>query len=108
MRRTRSGSLVALVLGAVLGVAAGCGPIDDDFGDPVPNTPAPLSNRVCYTDADCTGNACCGKGTNPTHVQDGPNCSGVRCDGSCPANGLDCGRCLVICRDSRCEAACQG
>ncbi len=104
MRRTRSGSLIALALGAVLGVAAGCGPVDDDFGD----NPAPLSNRVCYTDSDCTGNACCGQGTNPTHVQDGPNCSGVRCDGACPVNGLDCGRCLVICRDSRCEAACQG
>ena len=104
MRRTRSVPLSALVLGAVLGLAAGCGPIDpDDFGD----SPTPLSNRICYSDADCTGNACCGEGTNPTHVQDGPNCSNVRCTGSCPANGLDCGRCLVICRDSRCEAACR-
>jgi hypothetical protein len=105
MRRIRSGSLVALALGAVLGVAVGCGPIDDDS---ITETPAPLSNRVCYQDSDCTGNACCGKGTNPTHVLDGPNCSGVRCDGVCPANGIECGRCVVICRDSRCQAACQG
>jgi hypothetical protein len=104
MRRTRSVPLTALVLGAVLGLAAGCGPIDADFGE----TPEPLSNRVCYRDSDCTGNACCGLGTNPTHVQDGPNCANVRCDGSCPVDRLDCGRCLVICRDSRCEAACSG
>ena len=103
MRRTRSVPLTAFVLGAVLGLAAGCGPIDADFGE----TPEPLSNRVCYRDSDCTGNACCGEGTNPTHVQDGPNCTNVRCDGSCRVDGLDCGRCLVICRDSRCEAACS-
>ncbi len=103
MRRTRSVSLAALALGAVLGGLVGCGPVDSDFGD----IPEPLSNRVCYQDSDCTGNACCGEGTNPTHVQDGPNCSNVRCDGTCPVNGIDCGRCLVICRDSRCEAACQ-
>ena len=104
MRRTRSVPLVALVLGAVLGLAAGCGLIDDDFGD----NPEPLSNRVCYQDSDCTGSACCGLGTRPTHVLDGPNCSNVRCTNDCPADGLDCGRCYVFCRDSRCEAACQG
>jgi hypothetical protein len=104
MSRTRSVPPAALVLGVALGMAAGCGPIDDPGFD----TPTPLSNRVCYQDSDCTGNACCGLGTQPTHVQDGPDCSGVQCDGSCPENGLDCGRCLVICRDSRCEAACQG
>ncbi|PTL78389.1 hypothetical protein [Vitiosangium sp. GDMCC 1.1324] len=103
MCRTRSVSL-ALALGAMLTLAAGCGPVDPNFG----NIPTPLSDRTCYTDADCTGNACCGEGTNPTHVQDGPDCSGVRCNGSCPVNGLDCGRCYVYCRDSRCEAACQG
>ena len=43
------------------------------------NNPTPLSNRICYKDADCVGNACCGLGTNPTHVQDGPDCSSVRC-----------------------------
>ena len=105
MRRTRPSLLRALLLGGALSLAAGCEPIDlDDLDD----TPAPLSDRVCYRDEDCTGNACCGRGTRPTHVQDGPNCSGVRCGGECPANGLDCGRCLVICRDSRCEAACSG
>lgn len=104
MRRTRSVSLSALVQGAVLGWAAGCGPVGTDFGD----NPTPLSNRICYQDSDCTGNACCGLGTHPTHVRDGPDCGNVRCDNSCPKNGLDCGRCLVICRDSRCEAACRG
>lgn len=104
MRRTRSVSLSALVLGAVLGWAAGCEPTDPGSG----NNPAPLSNRICYQDSDCMGNACCGLGTNPTHVQDGPDCGNVRCTNDCPVNGLDCGRCLVICRDSRCEAACQG
>ncbi|QRN99867.1 hypothetical protein JRI60_12970 [Archangium violaceum] len=104
MHRTRSVPLAALVLGAVLGWAAGCGPVEGDFGV----APEPLSNRVCYNDSDCTGNACCGEGTNPTHVQDGPNCSNVRCSGTCPVNGIECGRCLVICRDSRCEAACSG
>jgi hypothetical protein len=83
---------------------AGCEPVDLDFG----NIPVSESDRVCYSDADCTGNACCGLGTRPTHVQDGPNCSGVRCGGDCPEDGLDCGRCTVICRDSRCAAACQG
>ncbi|WNG34664.1 hypothetical protein F0U60_14120 [Archangium minus] len=104
MRRTRSVSFAALVLGAVLAMTTGCGPVEQDFGD----SPAPLSNRICYTDADCTGNACCGLGTNPTHVLDGPNCSGVRCTGDCPVDRIDCGRCYVFCRDSRCEAACQG
>ncbi len=104
MRRTRSVPLTALALGAVLTMAAGCGPVDADFGE----TPVPLSNRTCYTDADCTGNACCGLGSNPTHVLDGPSCSGVRCTSGCPENGLDCGRCIVYCRESRCEAACSG
>ncbi len=105
MRRTRFPLPRALLLGGVLSLAAGCEPIDlDDFGA----SPPPLSNRVCYDNDDCTGNACCGLGTNPTHVQDGPNCAGVRCSGNCPEDGLDCGRCLVICRDSRCEAACSG
>ena len=102
MRRTRSVSITVLALGTLLGMAAGCGPVETNFDEP----PAPLSNRICYTDADCTGNACCGLGTNPTHVQDGPNCTNVRCTNDCPVNGLDCGRCLVICRNSRCEAAC--
>ncbi|MET0403408.1 MAG: hypothetical protein ABW123_13430 [Cystobacter sp.] len=105
MPRTRVSFSAALVLGAVLSLLPGCEPVDlGDFGD----TPDPLSNRVCYRDADCMGNACCGEGSRPTHVQDGPNCAGVRCDGTCPGDGLDCGRCVVICRESRCSAACQG
>jgi len=104
MCRTHSVSRTALVLGAVLALLSGCEPVDLDFGE----TPTPESNRVCYIDSDCTGNACCGLGTRPTHVEDGPSCANVRCAGDCPENGLDCGRCLVICRESRCEAACQG
>lgn len=106
MRRTRSLSLSALALGAMLSLLAGCEPVDLD---PLPgDAPAPLSQRTCYQDSDCTGNACCGRGTNPTHVEDGPDCSDVRCNGQCPPDGIDCGRCLVICRNSRCEAACSG
>jgi len=104
MRRTRVVTGVALVVGAVLGFVAGC----DLPEELVEDVPAPLSNRVCYSDRDCTANACCGLGTNPTHVQDGPDCSQVRCDGSCPAGSIDCGRCIPVCRDSRCVAACQG
>jgi hypothetical protein len=105
MRRPRRSSLVALVLGVALGWAAGCDPGNGDgFGD----TPPPLSERVCYGDEDCTANRCCGLGTNPTHVLDGPDCGGVRCDGSCPPGSIDCGRCIPVCRDSRCEAACTG
>ena len=104
-RRTRFASRAVLVLGAVLSLAAGCEPVDlGDFG----GIPTPESDRTCYQDSDCTGNACCGEGTRPTHVQDGPNCSAVKCTGTCPANGLDCGRCFVVCRESRCAAACQG
>jgi hypothetical protein len=105
MRRFPSSPRAALVLGALSWLLSGCEPVDlGDFGD----IPQPASNRTCYTDADCTGNACCGRGTQPTHVEDGPDCSNVRCGGECPEDGLDCGRCTVICRESRCSAACQG
>ena len=105
MRRSRPSARRALALGALLWSVSGCEPVDlGEFG----GIPQPESNRTCYTDADCTGNACCGLGTRPTHVQDGPDCSSVRCGGDCPDNGLECGRCTVYCRESRCSAACQG
>lgn len=102
MRRPRFAPLAALVLGAALGFAAGCEPID-----PIGDIPVGLSDTVCYRDSDCAPNGCCGEGTNPTHVSEAPNCSGVRCTGTCAANSIDCGRCIAVCRDSRCAAACQ-
>ena len=105
MLRARSPLRAALVLGAVLSWTSGCEPVDaSGFGD----IPASLSNRICYADSDCTGNACCGQGTNPTHVEDGPDCSNVRCTGECPVDSIDCGRCLVLCKDAHCAAACSG
>ena len=102
MRPPRLGSLVALALRAALGFVAGCEPID-----PPSEIPPGLSDKVCYVNSDCAPNGCCGEGTNPTHVTEAPNCSNVRCDGTCKADTIDCGRCIAVCRDSRCAAACQ-
>lgn len=95
--------LAALVLGAALGFTVGCEPVEGILEDP----PVGVSSVVCYTDADCAPNGCCGEGTNPTHVSEAPDCSGVRCDGTCPPESINCGRCIAICRDARCAAACQ-
>ena len=103
MRRTRRGPLAVFLLGAVLGLGAGCEPID---GLELEN-PVGLSDTTCYRDSDCAPNRCCGEGTNPTHVSEAPNCAGVRCDGTCSPNSIDCGRCIAVCRDSRCASACQ-
>lgn len=103
MPRPRLGSLAALVLGVSLGLAgAGCEPIDS-----IDDVPVGLSDKTCYQDSDCATNGCCGEGTNPTHVSEAPSCTGVRCDGTCPVNTIDCGRCIPHCRDSLCVAACQ-
>jgi hypothetical protein len=102
MRRPRFARLAVLALGAALGLLAGCEPID-----PIDDIPLGLSDTICYRDSDCAPNGCCGEGTNPTHVSEAPDCSGVRCTGTCPADSIDCGRCIPYCRDSRCEAACQ-
>ena len=102
MRSSRS-VLAALVLGAAFGFSVGCEPVEGILED----SPIGISSVVCYTDADCAPNGCCGEGTNPTHVSEAPDCSGVRCTGSCPADSIDCGRCIAICRDARCAAACQ-
>jgi len=102
MRRSRFARLAVFALGAALGLLAGCEPID-----PLDDIPVGLSDEICYRDSDCAPNGCCGEGTNPTHVSEAPNCSGVRCTGDCPPNSIDCGRCIPVCRDSRCAAACQ-
>ncbi|ADO74072.1 hypothetical protein [Stigmatella aurantiaca] len=100
MSRPRLARLLALLLGTS-GLGAGC----DAVEELVPPPPG-VSDRVCYRESDCAPNGCCGQGTNPTHVLDAPDCSGVRCSGECPANSIDCGRCVPTCRDSRCAAAC--
>ncbi|HVG58235.1 MAG TPA: hypothetical protein VNA24_06745 [Hyalangium sp.] len=102
MRRPHRLSLAAFLLGSALGLGVGCEPID-----PIEEIPVGLSDTVCFRDSDCAPNRCCGEGTNPTHVSEAPNCAGVRCDGTCPPNTIDCGRCIPTCRDSRCAAACQ-
>ncbi len=101
MRLPRLRGLYALALGAALGLGAGCEPVE------LFNTPPGISDIPCERDSECAPNGCCGEGTNPTHVSEAPDCSGVRCDGTCPANSIDCGRCLAFCRESRCAAACQ-
>ncbi|XXF76486.1 hypothetical protein P2318_26025 [Myxococcaceae bacterium GXIMD 01537] len=103
MRGQRLVHLAALFVGAAFGLGAGCDPGDGDPED----TPPGVSSEVCYTDADCAPNGCCGNGTNPTHVSEAPDCSGVRCTGGCPPDSIDCGRCIAICREARCAAACQ-
>jgi hypothetical protein len=102
MRRPHRLSLAAFLLGAVLGLGVGCEPID-----PIDEVPIGLSDKICYQNSDCAPNGCCGEATNPTHVTEAPNCANVRCDGTCPRDSIDCGRCIPTCRDSRCEAACQ-
>jgi hypothetical protein len=102
MRRPHRLCLAAFLLGTVLGLGVGCEPID-----PIEEIPVGLSDTICSRDSDCAPNRCCGEGTNPTHVSEAPNCAGVRCDRTCPPNTIDCGRCIAICRDSRCAAACQ-
>lgn len=101
MRRSRLLRLMALVLGmSSLGV--GCDVVEE--AEP---PPPGVSDRICYRESDCVPNGCCGQGTNPTHVLDGPDCSEVRCTGGCPVNSIGCGRCVATCRDSRCVAACS-
>jgi hypothetical protein len=93
---------IALVLAAAAGLAAGapvgCGlggaPLDDGGSGP-----------ICYSDADCVPNGCCGRGTGAVHVSIGPNCSAVDCDGTCPMGMIDCGCGIPVCTDNHCQAA---
>jgi hypothetical protein len=102
MRRPHRRTLAACFLGVLLGLGVGCEPVD-----PIEELPVGLSDTICYQNSDCAPNGCCGAATNPTHVSEAPSCAGVRCDGTCAANTIDCGRCVPTCRDSRCAAACQ-
>lgn len=104
MRRPVLVRLLSLVVGVTLGGVAGCdlGTLDPPVDDP----PPVLSDKTCYSDDDCVADACCGLGTAVTHVTEGPSCAGVRCTGNCPAGSIDCGRCIPICRGSRCDSAC--
>ncbi|MBK7858169.1 MAG: hypothetical protein IPJ65_06000 [Archangiaceae bacterium] len=80
-------------------VAAACGPVD--FSTYVP----PDNGKLCYDDADCAPNGCCGMGTAIVHKDDAPDCSAASCTGSCPVNGIKCGCAVPLCRNSRCVAA---
>jgi hypothetical protein len=77
-------------------VAFGCGPI----------TPyAPPPGDTCYDDTDCMPNACCGKGDAIVFKTHAPDCTTVKCDGSCPPDGIKCGCAVPVCRNSRCTSA---
>jgi hypothetical protein len=80
-----------------LAALAGCGNLP-------PLQPAD-AGRTCFTDSDCVPDGCCGMGTNAIHVQDRPDCSTVRCTGTCPVAQLRCGCALPVCRESRCSVA---
>jgi hypothetical protein len=81
-------------------VAAACGPVDFTTFVPPPD-----DGKVCYDDGHCRPNGCCGTGDAIVHRDDAPDCSTVRCDGSCPANGIRCGCAVPVCSSSRCIAA---
>ena len=84
------------VLSAVL--VTGCGLVPD-FPD------SDGGGTVCYLDADCVPNGCCGDGTWAVHVDEAPDCSAVRCSGSCPLAEVNCGCGLPVCRQNRCSVA---
>lgn len=91
--------LVLSVLGLGL---AGCetGLVDD------PSLFCPSNPQaICYTDSDCVPADCCGMGSCSVHVDDAPQCSNVRCEGSCDPNTTDCGCGLPVCRDGTCTVA---
>lgn len=113
-RTTRLPTFAALLAGLALGLAAGCEPALD-VGGGSGSPPPGISNVTCFQDSDCVPNACCGDGTAVTHVSEGPDCQGVRCDpcdslcaaSSCTPSTLRCGTCIPVCRNSRCAAACS-
>lgn len=87
---------ILVALGMVL---VACGPIED-FPDG-----EEVDGRVCYSDADCVPDDCCGQGSGAIHVADAPDCRGVVCDGMCPTDMIDCGCAIPVCRNSRCQPA---
>lgn len=87
------------IVALALVIAAGCGPIDEL---PVEGDDSGL---VCYSDADCVPNECCGEGGGVVHIQDAPDCRGVRCSGVCPQDQVNCGCGYPVCRNSRCTVA---
>ncbi len=91
--------LRTLLSGLLLALLVGCGTV------PVEPVSDAGSGRTCFTDSDCVPDGCCGMGTNAVHVQDAPDCSTVRCSGSCPVAQLRCGCAIPVCRQSRCAAA---
>lgn len=91
----------ALFAGAfALAVFSSCGPIEEEGGG---GTLTP--GKVCYSDLDCVPNDCCGEGDAAVHIEDAPDCRGIRCDGSCPTDMVDCGCAIPVCRNSRCAIA---
>lgn len=109
MRQSRrTVSLGGVCLGLVLGLGVGCEIGDLGMGDIPPAT----STITCYSDSDCATDACCGQGSEILHRSEAPSCSNVSCGSLCPAGtpsySVDCGRCIPVCRDSRCAPACNG
>jgi hypothetical protein len=93
------------LLWVVLGLLwAGCDPIPP-VDEPEPLCAAPPVGVVCYQDSDCVPDGCCGLGSCAVHESLGPSCSGVRCDGTCPAGTVDCGCGIPVCREGRCTVA---
>ena len=63
------------------------------------------SGPICYDDAECVPNACCGTGDAIVHKSLGPDCTTVKCSGACPINGIKCGCAVPVCRNQRCTSA---
>ena len=92
----RTAVLAVLVFGGA--VMLGCGAEALPF-------PPPATGGVCFQDSDCVPNGCCGEATSSVPASEAPDCSQVACDGSCPANQLECGCAIPVCSDSQCSIA---
>ena len=84
------------VCGFGLGVAAGCIPEDLGGGG---------SGVACNLSSDCVPNGCCGQGTGVVSADQAPSCGGVKCDGSCPVDSVNCGCDIPTCSENRCTLA---
>jgi hypothetical protein len=101
MRRgARWFAVVTLGFGLLAGWAIGCGSELDG-----PATGGSGGGPACFQDSDCVPNDCCGKGTGSVHISEAPDCSSVSCDGSCPADKINCGCAIPVCSDSQCSIA---